>query len=241
MSRTGDFFESAKRFQDKRKEIMDTFERRVRDLERHQGSQYYTEEMAKAEQTKTDALKSLKAEYTSVLSQHIDGMDDANEARAMAVPTEEELRLMTALKMRTKVSKSELRRAANTLKNSEIGLAIVQEVADKQLEGQVDSWGYPKVAENYMKYSASKEMPVHQVNEALKFLAESVKDFIEHDTVKMARVALEHHENLYGKTGDERPLPKRPLFTSKQSCFKELVGLSGEELTRFCAAVDSEA
>ena len=239
MSYTTKFFESAKRFQDKRKKIMDTYESRMNELEKHNGSEYYTEESAKAAGARDEALKSLKAEYTEVLYSFIGDMRKVNENRALTPPTEDELRLVQALKLRSKLTPPELQQAANALKGNETCLRIVQEIADELMKDRYDANGIRMHPENYMRYSDAKEMPIAAVNSVLNSLESSVKDFLEHDTKLSARIAKKHHENLYGFTEQPAELPKRPLFDTCRDCFKELTGVSGEEFERLSAAIDS--
>lgn len=227
MTNTDYFYSTAANFQNKRKEIMDAYEKRMKALEDTRGSRYYTEEAQKAEETRDAGLKALRAEYGEKFNSSLRLMQDANAKRGTVAPTEEELRIVQALKMRDSVTEGELTAIANALKNSPLCLSIVQETAAKN-----------GILRNYKGFYNAQEMPVEYAETALKTLSTGLRDFIQADTRKAARIAQERQERLYGSTQDARPLPKRALFQTKEECFREIAGLEGAEYRSFCAAVD---
>ena len=227
MSNTDNFYSMAANFQNKRKEITDAYEQRMKAIENTKGSRYYTEEAQKAEETRETGLKALRTEYGEKFNSSLRLMQEANAKRGTVAPTEEELRIVQALKMRESVTESELTTIANALKNSPLCLSIVQETAAKN-----------GILRNYKVFYDGKDMPIEYAETVIKTLANGLRDFIQADTRKAARMAQERQERLYGNTQDARPLPKRALFANKKECFRELAGIDGDELNAFCAAVD---
>lgn len=225
MSNTNQIFKLAKEYQDKREMINNAFNKRATEIEDAKGSRYYDTEIKKATDTQRTALENLSKEYVPLFDNVLQAMKKANENRGMTPPTEEELRLLQLLKMKEKITEAELDAAANTLKGNATCLAVLTEISRKQ--------GYIR---GYMSYSDSKEMPVETTESIIRELVKAIRDFIEYDTPKAARIAREYHEAYYGAAGD--PLPKRPLFSDKSGCFSELIRISGDELTAFCKAVD---
>ena len=221
------FYTRAKEYQDKRKGIIDEYEKRLASLEDAKGSKYFTDEVKKAEDKKDEALKALKEEYGGYFNTHLEAMSKANAARKMTPPTEEELRTLQLLKMKDKPTEAELQAAANTLKGNATCLSVLTEIAHNA--------GYLR---GYNNYSENKEMTVEGAEDIVKGLASSVREFMEYDTPRAARIAREHNERFYGVTPDAPALPKRPLFEDKAGCFRELAGLSGDSLTAFENAVD---
>lgn len=241
MNYTMKFYESAERFQNKRKAIVDEYDQRMKGLEKHAGSEYHREEAAKATDKRDQALNLLKGEYKDVLYSRLRDMRTANERRGLKPPTDEELRLIQALKLRDNVSEQELRQAALTLKGNESALMIVQEIADRQAREQNEKEGLAVPLhhpENYLKYSDEEAMPIATCEAYIRTLEGGVEDFVEYDTMQSARQAQRYHENLYGTVENGRELTKRPLFDTRSGCFKELCGMSPDELTRFSAAID---
>ena len=223
------FYTRAKEYQDKRKGIVDEYEARMKALEDAKGSKYFTDEAKKAEDKRDEALTALKDEYNGYFNIAFDAMRKANAARKMTPPTEEELRTLQLLKMKDKPTEAELAAAANTLKGNATCLSVLTEIAHNA--------GYMR---GYMGYSETKEMPVEEAEAAIKGLASSVRDFMDYDTPRAARVAQNHHETLYGVNPNATPLPKRPLFEDKAGCFYEVARMGGDTFTAFCNAVDGE-
>ena len=230
------FFIKAKDFQNKRKEIMDTYETRAAQLEDARGSKYFTDEMKKATDTRDNALSELKSEYRESFRIALDGMSKANGSRGTTPPTQEQLAILQVLQMRGVVDEpqraafqKDLDRAANTCADNAMCISVLNDIARKN---------------GFMRgyHSTAKEMSVEDADRMIKDLQAALPDFMEYDTKKAARIAQEHNARLYGTTGNERPLPKRELFDSKTDCYAEFTHgmLSGEALTAFCAAVDGE-
>lgn len=222
-------FRRAKEYQDKRKGIVDEYEARMKALEDAKGSKYFTDEAKKAEDKRDEALTALKGEYGEYFRISLDAMSKANAARKMTPPTEEELRTLQLLKMKDKPTEAELAAAANTLKGNATCLSVLTEIAHNA--------GYMR---GYMGYSETKEMPVDEAESIIKGLASSVRDFMDYDTKKAARIAQAHNERFYGVNPDAPALPKRPLFEDKAGCFLEVCGIAGDTLTAFENAVDGE-
>ena len=220
-------FKKLLEFQNQRKEIVDNYDKRCAELERAKGSQYYTDELRRAEDTKNAALNALKAECRPIFDQTLQSMSEANRARGMTPPTDDELRLLQLLKMKERISETELEAAASTLKENPACLSVLTEIAHKQ-----------GIMRGYMSYAASKEMPVDVVADVIKGLTLSIRDFMEHDTSKAARLCIERHAERYGNNPNATPPPKRPLFTDKAGCYKRIANLSDDALAAFCRAVD---
>lgn len=221
------FYNRAKEYQDKRKKVMDEYEARMKALETAKGSKYFTDESKKAEDKKDEALTALKNEYNGYFNIAFDAMRKANAARKMTPPTEEELRTLQLLKMKDKPTEAELQAAANTLKGNATCLSVLTEIAHNA--------GYMR---GYMSYSETKEMPVEEAEDAIRGLASSVRDFMDFDTPRAARLAINHHNTLYGAPAEAPALPKRPLFEDKAGCFYEVARMGGDSLTAFENAVD---
>lgn len=223
------FYTRAKEYQGKRAAIVDEYEKRMKALEDAKGSKYFTDEAKKAEDKRDEALTALKDEYNGYFNIAFDAMRKANASRKMTPPTEEELRTLQLLKMKDKPTEAELAAAANTLKGNATCLSVLTEIAHNA--------GYMR---GYMGYSETKEMPVEEAEAAIKGLASSVRDFMDYDTPRAARVAQNHHETLYGVNPNATPLPKRPLFEDKAGCFYEVARMGGDTLEAFKNAVDGE-
>ena len=218
---------------------METYETRAAQLEDAKGSKYFTDEMKKATDARDSALDALKSEYSESFRIALDGMSKANDSRGTTPPTQEQLAILQVLKLRSKPDPNnqtackafqhELDLAANSCADNAMCISVLNDIAREN--GFLRSY-----------HSTAKEMSVENADRMIKNLHDALPDFMEYDTGRAARIAHEHYARMYGTSGNEKPLPKRPLFDDKAGCYAELTHgyLSGEALTAFCAAVDGE-
>lgn len=242
MKNSENLFFHAKKYQDERKAIIEAYEKKIASLEDAKGSKLYEKESKKAAEDRDNALTSLKAEYSGGFNSILKEMRNASDTRGATPPTEEELRLVQALKLKETATQAELDRIANAVKGNGLCLSIVQDVAKKN-----------GVMRNYISLCTEKAMPAAGVDECLKSLVNGIKDFMESDISKAARLYKEQHERLYGKMDESKapervmggymagytPPAKRPLFDTKEGFYSVIMNLKGEELTAFCNSVDN--
>ena len=242
MNNSENLYYHAKKYQDERKAIIDAYEKKLAALEDARGSKLYDKESKKAAEERDNALASLKAEYSGGFDSILKEMRNASESRGATPPTEEELRIVQALKLKETATQAELDRIANAVKNNGLCLSVVQDVANKN-----------GIMRNYISLCTEKAMPAAGVEDCLKTLSGGIRDFMDYDTVRAARLAREAHERIYGKIDETKPaektlggwtsgytpVPKRPLFDTKEGFFSVVANMKGEELAAFCASVDN--
>lgn len=214
-------------FQAERKSVIDAYEKTVSDLEDKKGSRFYTEELTKAKNTRDEALNALKSKYGGFIDSDIKNMREVNGKRGIEAPNEEDVRTLEALKMRDTITEPELSLIANSLKGNALALSVVQEVALKN-----------GIMRNYNSLYEGATAPVQYVEETLNSCMKWIRDFLNSDEAYAARIARDSHARLYGLTGDEAPLPKRPLFDTKEAFYNDIIGISGDSFKAFCNAVD---
>ncbi len=219
-------FDLSLNFQNKRHEVMGRFEKKLCDLEDKRGSKFYETEVKKAQDERDNELEPLKAAYLKEAGMLIGDMRRAGSRRSISAPTAEELRLLETLKMRKKVSEEEIERLANSMQTP-AAVEVLREIASENgYVGHIDA-------------ISDREMTQKTVENIVKSLTESVRDFATHDTSRAARKAYEIRARNYG-VGNET-IPKRPLFTDKEGFYDELAPyLTGTRKTAFFEATDGE-
>lgn len=223
-----ELYEDALHFQNERKEVMDAYEKTIADLQDKKGSTYYTKTLAVAKSTRDNALKELRAKYGEYINNDLKRMQETNNKRGTAAPTDDELRTLNALKMREHITESELSLIANSVKHNALALSVVQEVANKN-----------GILRNYSARYDGKEMPPEYVNDDISGLTNELKEFLQYDTRHAARLAAEYNARHAGVPVPEN-LPKRNLFTTKEQFYADIGGIKGNNLEKFCNAVDGE-
>ena len=218
----GRFYIKAQEFQDKRDAINQEYSDTMQKIKNTRGSEYYTEASRKARDKKAAALSALKAEYAPVFNSILDSMESVNESRPMAAPSQEELNVVTMMRMKEAPTENELITAANAVKGNPTALSIINEIARKN-----------GVLRNFA--SLNTERSIAYINDVISSLRAGVSDFMEHDTQRAARLYAQHRERMYNDGDIE--LPARANFSDPDGCFAEIGGMDAATVSALEAAV----
>ena len=216
-----------KQYQDKRKAVMDEYAQQLEWLADKKGSDYYNEEVKIAREKRDEALQTLRGEFDESARIAIKAMREANAQRTAVAPSEEELRIVQALKMRDTVGEEELRMIANAVRGNGLCLDIVNEVARQN-----------NILFDFRSMCEENRLSPSFVSDKLNLLEDNIADFLEFDTERAARIAAAYHERHYGTRQDEMNIAKRPLFDSKEDFYRQIGWIQGDTLDRFMEAVD---
>ena len=219
------FYARAKQFQDKRAQLVSDYEKKLDSLKKYEGSKGYQEDLEKLQKAHSEDLKSLQDEYRVSLRTILKGMDEALSRRKVNPPTNDQLNLIHLLKMRDKVSREELDRVAEMVKDNGIAMGVIQEVA--RANG---------IMKNYE--SMCSEMSSSYAQKVINGISDGLEDWLQYDTPRAGRIANKYFNEKYGTP--ERELQKRPLFEDMGGCFSDLAGLDHDGLKLFSEAVDTE-
>lgn len=85
------------------------FEPAYKDLERYRDSEYYQEDKKKIDKARKELLGEVRQEAQKELDAIMNDMRQTYEQKPSKAPTQEQLAILQALKMRDTVSKDELR------------------------------------------------------------------------------------------------------------------------------------
>lgn len=221
------FYARAKQFQDKRTQMVSDYEKKLDSMKRYEGSKGYQEDLEKLQKAHREDLKALQNEYRASLRTILKGMNEALSRRKINPPTNDQLNLIHLLKTRDKVSRGELDRVAEMVKDNGIAMGVIQEVA--RANG---------IMKNYE--SMCTEMSSSYAQRVINGISDGLEDWLQYDTKKVGRIAQRYHAEHYSSPVDERALPKRELFKDKAGCYSDLAGLDHDGLRLFSEAVDAE-
>ena len=219
------FYTRARQFQDKRAQLVSDYEKKLESLKKYEGSKGYQEDLEKLQKAHSEDLKALQDEYRVSLRTILKGMDEALSRRKVNPPTNDQLNLIHLLKMRDKVSREELDRVAEMVKDNGIAMGVIQEVA--RANG---------IMKNYE--SMCSEMSSSYAQKVINGISDGLEDWLQYDTPRAGRIANKYFNEKYGTP--ERELQKRPLFEDMAGCFSDLAGLDHDGLKLFSEAVDTE-
>ena len=132
--RTRHYYEACTGYRQNLRSIWAEYDQKMLRLDQYKGSAGYEKEKAEAEKMRNDAIKALQDEYRGKFDGIIKGMRESATTRSMTPPTQEQLALLQALKLRDKISRDELEQAGRTLKDSPVCLSVLEEIAQNLSE-----------------------------------------------------------------------------------------------------------
>lgn len=100
-------------------------------LAKFKGSKGYDEELDKLRQERDNAIADAVAHTAAEFKEALAAMNAKLDNAPLVPPSEEQLRLVSALRMREHLSQSELERAAEQVGDNDASLALVMELAEK--------------------------------------------------------------------------------------------------------------
>lgn len=217
------YYAKMKEFQDKRAELTEAHDKKVKSLERFKGSKGYEEDLKKENERFEAELTALRDEYRPGLLTVIGGMMDAIGKRSVSAPTNDQVNLLNVLKMKKKVTLEECQRTAEAVKDNPIAVSVVTEIAHDH--GIMQSFDY-----------LCPEMSSQKASDIVTGLKNGMEDFLQYDTTRASRIAKKYHEEHYGAV--EGGLTKRKLFTDQADFYRE-EGFDPETLRQFSEIVDA--
>ena len=217
------YYAKMKDFQDKRAELTEAHDKKVKSLERFKGSKGYEEDLKKENDRFEAEMTALRDEYRPGLLTVIGGMMDAIGRRSVSAPTNDQVNLLNVLKMKKKVTLEECQRTAEAVKDNPIAVSVVTEIAHDH--GIMQSFDY-----------LCPEMSSQKASDIVTGLKNGMEDFLQYDTTRASRIAKKYHEEHYGAV--EGGLTKRKLFTDQADFYRE-EGFDPETLRQFSEIVDA--
>ena len=217
------YYAKMKEFQDKRAELTEAHDKKVKSLERFKGSKGYEEDLKEENERFEAELTALRDEYRPGLLTVIGGMMDAIGKRSVSAPTNDQVNLLNVLKMKKKVTLEECQRTAEAVKDNPIAVSVVTEIAHDH--GIMQSFDY-----------LCPEMSSQKASDIVTGLKNGMEDFLQYDTTRASRIAKKYHEEHYGAV--EGGLTKRKLFTDQADFYRE-EGFDPETLRQFSEIVDA--
>lgn len=148
--RTRHYYEACTGYRQSLRSIWADYDKKMQRLEQYKGSAGYEKEKAEADKERDTAIKALQSEYRDKFNGILKGMRESATTRSMTPPTQDQLALLQALKMRDKISRDELEQAGRTLKDSPVCLSVLEEIAQNLTEktGSHEYYGLRFVTES---------------------------------------------------------------------------------------------
>ena len=132
MSITSEYFETVKDFRDHLRAYHKAYEDGMKKIERYKGSAAFDAEEKELRTTLKNNIAVSQSETLAKLTKLCVVMQEKLDSQPLVPPTDEQLNLLNALKMREKISFDELKQASRSLESCPAALSVLEEIAQKQ-------------------------------------------------------------------------------------------------------------
>lgn len=213
MQNTTRLYEAINRFMMERSEAREEFLVMKRRYAKAAGSEYYTETMNEARKKRESRVDAAQAAARQEMAEIAQAMTEKADSIAMNPPTDEQLRILSLLKMRDKLTKGELDAAANGMKDNAAALAMLDELAAKN---EILTTSYIRLAEGKLTADQSKN--------AIRSILSSCNQIIENRTGANRAQAMQetYHAQIYGGNPDPDRFNQEPLFENEDSFYEKV-------------------
>lgn len=223
MTNTEYLYGAMLKYQQARSAARDEYFKVMRPLESAKGSDYYKEQRDKAAKKRGEAVSAAQAEARRVVDNALACMRNAVSGRKMVAPTQEQLNILTVIKMRENITHAELQAAANAMDGNGAALAVLSEVArNKNLPGG----GFENMATGGLSADAATTV----IRELTNACAERIDDTVgaNRPSVQAAR----YNARAYGKEFDPDDLPQETPYSGEADFYGRLVNIPFDILSK---------
>lgn len=225
MSNTNTLYSAMKRYTDTMLAARDEYVATMDKYKTARGSQYYDEMREAASKKRRAATEEIKADTMREVESAISAMMTKAATRKLAPLTADQLAICQAMKLRDKVGMEELLMAGNAMEGNLTGLAILQEVAQKN-----------GVMHNFI--ADAKGIAGETLTQAIREVAQRCYGVINSDgTTRAARIAAEYQARRNGSAVDTDKLPTMAPYADEAD-FLERMMKTGVSVADFTEAVN---
>ena len=196
-----------------------TFLEKKKNLDRYSGSAGYADDLKKIQEERNQANAAARAACKAKIDPIFKAMHEANSKRRITAPSEEAIRILTAVKMLQKPSKSFMDCVANSLDGNALCLAVLDQIAR-------DAWkDEPNRAEraipDYSDGRAAKELNPQVVAEAINDLQRTCNRILDGSGANRIReMGADRSQRMHGGQYDPDDLPQEPEYASEADFYK---------------------
>ena len=226
MSNTANLYRTIATFMQARSEAREELQVMTRRYASARGSQMYADEMSKAKQKWEQTIAGAQLIAKQEIRETLKAMAEKADKIKMQPPTEEQLRILQLLKMKSRLTEAECDGAANAMDGNAAALALLDEMATESGIAHVP----------FVRRLAVKTYSPDTARQTIKELGEACFEIV-NNTSGASRPALlskQWHKNTFGGSFDPFELPQEKPFEDENEFYTRM----NIPLSAFSAAVD---
>ena len=193
-----------------------TYLAKKKSLEKYSGSEGFAADLKKIQDEREKANAAARAACKARIDPIFKAMHEANAKRKIEAPSDEEIRILTAVSMMDKPSKTYMDFVANSLTSS-LSLYVLDDLIRKAWrdEPRDKRW-----TPNYSADRTKTELEPHIVVEAIKNLQRTCYSILEGSGASRFReMSAETAKKRHGSEYDPDLLPQEPEYTSQKDFY----------------------
>ena len=232
MSRTFDLYDAMNDFRKAQIANRESYLKKKKELDRYVGSVGYADDLQKIRDERNKANAAARAACKAKIDPIFNNMREANAKRGITAPSEEAIRILTAVKMLPKPSRTFADCVANSLGGNALALAVLDQIMR-------DAWKDDHVSvPSYSTGRAAKELDPQIVAEAINGLQRTCNDILDGTGANRIReMGADRNKRIHGGQYDPDELPQEPEYASEQDFYKRE---GSADYALFAAAVNGE-
>lgn len=212
----------------------ETYLQKKKRIDPYAGSTGYEDDLKKIREERNQANAAACAACKAKIDPIFKAMHEANAKRGITAPSEEAIRILTAVKMLEKPSKTFLDVVANSLEGNGLALAVLDQIARGAWENDPDP--NKRWTPSYEASSAAKELNPQYAAKAIKALQASCNEILNGSGANRVRErGADRNMRVHGMAYDPDDLPQEQEYLSEKDFYKR-EGFADYEL--FAAAVN---
>lgn len=232
MSLTYELYELINNFEIARRANRDRYIKAVNELEEYKGSQGYTRRIEQAKADRENADKALKSDVLPKINSVLSRMASAGENLKTKAPSTEAINLISALQMRTTVTRDELDVIARSLEGNPVAIRALADIsANLYRKGLLK--GTPS---NYKEYI--KEMDKGEVMTNIGQIRRYINRVIESPLTDTATIAGKYYSR-HGKNINPDEMKQREEYTGERDFYLNAIGEHADMFTEAINGVNT--
>ena len=233
MSNTWSLYTTIRDFQQEQRRAFDRYREHMAALEPYKGSEHYRQESEKAMQERRATEDAARQNARYYAQRTLGMMQEASRNRKAVAPTQEQINLLSVMKLRESVPLDELEAIARAMNGNSLGVSVIQEYARDQAQKQAEKTGRRGDASfipDFTKYATDK---VPDADAFLKNLASACATIIDGDGASRVRgMMADLHESAHGVPANRDNLPRQPIYEGEAQFFQDVSSVPLETVQR---------
>lgn len=129
MKNTEYYYNTVRRYRQCLTEINDKFDEQLEAKSGYAGSPRYTEDVKAIERERTAEIAALRADCAESFDACLKSMKLHAQSRPAVPPTDEQMRLLQVLKLKSNITRDDLTHAAHSMGDCSLALSVLEEIA----------------------------------------------------------------------------------------------------------------